>query len=155
MSHTTSRAGVIASLALVAAGCGQGGDEGGDEGGEAPGGGTPLAGRTFVVTDLEGAPFRLGPGVVIRLEFDEDAVGAYAGCNHMSGRFDQADDLLVVDALGSTEMACDPPLMARDAWVSDLLTSRPTYAVDDSELTLVRGDTTVRLDEVGQAEYVD
>ena len=151
MSHTTSRVAVIASLALVAAGCGQGRDEGGGGSSDR----TPLSGRTFVVTDLEGAPFRLGPGVDIRLEFDEDAVGAYAGCNHMSGRLDQVDGLLVVDSLGSTEMACDPALMARDAWVSDLLTSRPTYAVDDNALTLVRGDTTVRLDEIGRAEYAD
>ncbi len=145
MTHAVTRlAGAVASVVLVT-GCG---DTGG--GTREPADPSP-AGRTYVVTELDDPRHRLRPGATIRLDLSEDQVGAYAGCNHMSGLLDLADGVLVVDALGMTEMACDPPLMAHDAWVADLLTSRPAYAVDGSTLTLVSGDTTVRLREIEPA----
>lgn len=148
MRHETTRAvGIIASLLLVPGllvpGCG-------DQVGDAPSepAGRSLAGRTYVVTGLDDPQHRIGPGATIRFGFSAHEVDAYAGCNHMSGLLTYSGDVLVVDSLGMTEMACDPPLMARDAWVSELLTSRPTYTVDGSDLTLVSGDTTVRLHEI-------
>ena len=40
--------------------------------------------------------------------------------------------------MGSTEMACEPPLMAQDQWLSNFLTSGPTYTLDGDTLTLTQ-----------------
>jgi heat shock protein HslJ len=40
-------------------------------------------------------------------------------------------NVLVVDQLGTTDMACNPPaLMAQETWLHQLLSSQPTLALD-------------------------
>ncbi len=107
-----------------------------------------LAGRTFLSTGVttDGAPHDLVAGSRITLTFTDDAVSAQAGCNTMGGSASVTDGRLVVDGpLMSTEMACDPALMAQDTWLADLLSADPAVTVDGDELVLTSGGTVITL----------
>jgi heat shock protein HslJ len=111
------------------------------------GGGTPdasdLAGREYVSTQVEG--HELVPDTTIRIAFQEDTLSANAGCNTMNGGYSLDGDTLQVEALATTLMLCDEGLDQQDAFVSDLLTSGPTVALDGDQLTLTSGDVTVTM----------
>jgi heat shock protein HslJ len=126
---------------LVPAACGD------DDGDTTTPGSTPtpavLAGRTFLSTATAG--FDLVAGTRIRLTFDDAAIGASAGCNSMGGDYTIIDGRLQAGPLNQTEMACDPPLMAQDERLADLLTGRPLITLADDTLLLSDGSTTVTL----------
>jgi len=64
----------------------------------------------------------------------------------MGGRYALDGDVLVVDQLAMTEMACNPPaLMAQETWYAQLLSSRPTLALDGDTLTVTSGGTVVTM----------
>ena len=134
---------IALSIGLIVTGCGSDTDD--------PGTGDTTVldvdGRTFlsdnVMTDDQ--PMRLVKGSMLRLTFDGDTLGASAGCNTMSGQSSWDGNLLVVTALGSTEMACDPPLMDQDAWFADFLTSKPTVTQDGDSLTMTSNSTVIVL----------
>jgi heat shock protein HslJ len=132
---------VLAVAALtLSAGCG------GDDGDTTTPGSSPtpevLAGRTFLSTATAG--FDLVAGTRIRLTFDE-AIGAYAGCNSMGGDYSIVEGRLQAGPLNQTEMACDPPLMAQDERLADLLTGRPLITLADDTLIVSDGNTTLTL----------
>jgi heat shock protein HslJ len=106
-----------------------------------------LAGKEFVsvaVTDA-GAPRPLVPNTVIRLGFSGTNISADAGCNHMRGAFRIEDGRLFVNDLFTTEMGCDPDLMAQDAWLAGLLGSAPTATLAGSDLRLEAGPVVITL----------
>ncbi len=131
MHYRTLIAFLIVSAALGAA-CG---------GGSSP---SPTAetleGRTFLSTGVEGQS--LVAGSVVRITFQAGQLSVRAGCNSMGGPYRIDGDLLVPGQLSTTEMACDPLLMAQDQWVGDLL-GGATIAIGHNPLTLTKG--TVRL----------
>lgn len=140
------------ALALVAvglslAGCGSDdSDDGGDDGtggnGTADGGVVAdLDGRTFLSTAVreDGADRPLVAGTRISLTFDDGTIGASAGCNQIGGDYELDGDVLVVDAMSTTEMGCDPERHEQDTWVVELLTSRPTLTLAENELTVTGG----------------
>jgi heat shock protein HslJ len=95
---------------------------------------SPLEGRTFVSTRVEGRV--LVPGTSIRLSFERGGVGINAGCNSMGGRYEIEGGRIIVREMMSTEMACDPPLMEQDRWVAEMLTRGAAISLSGDTLTL-------------------
>jgi heat shock protein HslJ len=107
---------------------------------------TALEGRTFVSTAVEG--YQLVEGTQVQLTFEAGNIGANAGCNQLSSGYALEGDVLVVDAMAMTQMACTPAsLMDQDTWLSALLTSRPTVALDGDTLTLTSDGTVLTLQD--------
>lgn len=116
-------AGLLAAVALAACG----GDGGGSQ--------TPdLAGKTFESTSVSG--HELVDGTTITLTFEEDRLGAYAGCNTMTGGASWEGGTLQVEALAQTMMACEDDLAAQDQWLLELLEDGPAVSLDGDELTV-------------------
>ena len=105
--------------------------------------GIELDGREFLSQSVEG--HELVEGSTIRLGFADGSVSAQAGCNNIFGGYTLDGDVLVVDTLGTTEMACDPALMEQDTWLVEFLSARPTVALDGDTLTLTGADATITL----------
>jgi heat shock protein HslJ len=141
-THRVAVAAVLASTLLIGA-CGSTDDPAGDTSG------LDLTGRTFIGDQVtqDDEPYPLVKGSQIRLTFDEDTIGASAGCNTLGGDASWADGTLVVDTLAGTEMGCDQALMDQDTWLADLLTSTPTLLLADDTLTLTSGGTVVVLSD--------
>jgi heat shock protein HslJ len=93
-----------------------------------------LDGREMLSTSVEGYP--LVEGTVIRLSFADGALSANAGCNTIFGGYQVDEDRLVLSELGTTEMACEPELMAQDRWLTDILNLEPRIALDNDTLTM-------------------
>ena len=107
---------------------------------------TALDGRTFVSTAIEG--YQLLEGTQVQLTFAAGNIGANAGCNQLSSGYALEGDVLVVDAMAMTQMACTPAsLMDQDTWLSALLTSRPNVALDGDTLTLTSDGTVLTLQD--------
>lgn len=138
-------AALLAGAALLHASCGAPGGSGPDDG-AGDGGASRLEG-TYVATDLDDPRRRIEPGSTIRLTFSGDDLAVAAGCNHLSGEATVEGGVLRVSELGGTEMACEPPLLAQDAWVTAMLTARPEVTSSGGTLTLTSGGTTLRLEE--------
>ncbi|MBX6749916.1 MAG: META domain-containing protein [Micromonosporaceae bacterium] len=106
------------------------------------------AGRDFLATSVteNGASKTIVEGTQVRVSFEAGGrISAYAGCNHMSGTGRIDSGTLVVTDLATTEMGCPGELMEQDAWVADLLTSRPTVRLAGDELTLATATITMVL----------
>jgi heat shock protein HslJ len=100
-----------------------------------------LAGHTFLSTQVDGKD--LVAGTQITLTFDESNVGANAGCNTMTGGYKVDGGKLVVTQLAQTRIACEPQFEAQDLWVGQLLSGSPKIALDEANMTLEGGGTTV------------
>lgn len=134
------RLGVVLALPLlVLGGCGDGGDgTGGTTGRTVP----DLDGTSWIATRVTeaGKPRPLVPGSQLRVEFAGGTISINAGCNGMGGSYRlSADSELSTGTLMGTEMACDPPLMDQDTWISGTVFASPLLAtVDGDTLTLSR-----------------
>jgi heat shock protein HslJ len=135
------------ALLLLAGPLGCGDDGGGGGGGDGADLDAELDGRELVATGITEDGVRREPvaGTEIRLTFDDGQLGATAGCNSMGGRYALDGDVLVVDELATTDMACEPPLMAQDEWLAGLLAGRPSVGLDGTDVTLTTGSTVVKL----------
>jgi heat shock protein HslJ len=151
---------LIALLALAGlAGCGDEKDDvatgdGDDPAATEPDGfNDPLLDRELTVTGATG--HQIVDGTTITLSFDGSTVGVDAGCNQLSGTYTWDGDDLVVEALGGTEMGCDPERMEQDAWISAFLAEGPTVlATEDGTVTLTAGDEVVTLTDQPVADAV-
>jgi heat shock protein HslJ len=107
-------------------------------------GGTPSAadldGRTFIVTRADG--YAIVPASEITLRFERGQLGISAGCNQMGGAYQVVDGVLQVGAMMTTEMACEEPLMAQDAWIGGFVNGA-VLALDGDTLTLVADGVTL------------
>lgn len=139
--HTT--AGLLLAATLLVAACSTGGGATPSplpsptppgSGGAVPAG---LDGRTFIVTQAEGRI--LVGGSEIRMTFKDGQLSGSAGCNAMGGEYRTDGAKLTVGTVWMTEMACDEPLMAQEAWFSTFLSGGVTYALDGNTLTLAGG----------------
>ena len=125
-------------LALVAGACGDSGDRVA----------ATMKGRTFLSESVtvQGQPRPLLPATQVRITFSTDGrITASAGCNLLSGTVRTEDDHLVIADLASTEMGCDPARHVQDEWLSSVLVTNPTFAIDGAQLELRSGDTVLRL----------
>jgi len=137
-------------VAMTLAGCGEDdpvADPGtappSSSGGTSDAGGLELDGREFVSTAVDG--HRLVKGTSIRLTFDGTKFGASGGCNSFGSTWSLDGDVLRIEQLAGTEMACGPSRMDQDTWLTTFLTSAPTMALDTDTLTLRGDDATITL----------
>jgi heat shock protein HslJ len=134
----------LLAVASAVAGCGAGGSAAGGQ----------IWGRTFLSSTVthrdEIRP--LVAGTRIRLRFDDGAVQADAGCNHLAGRASQEGGQLAVSDLGGTAMGCDAALTRQDAWLAGFLSGRPSWRLDGDTLVLRAGDTEIVLVDSRVAE---
>ena len=106
-----------------------------------------VEGRTFLSVDVtvNGAQHPLVANTRIQLSFNDGNLGASAGCNHIGGTYRIDNGRLVTDAMGMTEMGCDPARHAQDEWLSSFLGSRPQLRLNGNELILEGNSTVVRM----------
>ncbi len=106
-----------------------------------------LDGRQFLSTLVtrDGKTYQLAAGTRIRISFDGGTLGASGGCNLMSGDFRLDGDVLRISVLSMTEMGCDEPRMAQDAWLAEFLGSSPVVTLDGNELLLAGSATSIQL----------
>jgi heat shock protein HslJ len=135
-------------LVVLACACGDDAVEPGESssptsvpGSSEPGG--ELDGREVLATGAQG--FEIVGGTTIRLAFERASVRADAGCNHMSSDYEVVDGVLHLGSLGSTAMACDPPLMDQDERLATFLMSKPAVELDGDTLTLTSGRSVITL----------
>lgn len=131
-------AALVAVLVTTIGACGR-------EGAGAPGSTWP-EGRTFVSTEVteNAAPRPLVGGTPITLWFRPDrAVGATAGCNHLSGEGRLDDGRLVVTDLGGTLMGCDSARSEQDRWLGEFLGGKPTFSLTGDNLVLSRDNVQI------------
>ena len=126
---------LVATAAVAACSAGVGGSG-------APSAPAGLAGRTFLSTGITGRA--LVAGSTVRLQFEDRLVTATAGCNTMGGSYTVDSGVLHLGQLSSTEMACDPPLMAQDTWLAGFLDGAGVV-LDGNILTLSRDGVTLSL----------
>jgi heat shock protein HslJ len=107
--------------------------------------GTPPVVGTFLSTSVTG--YTLAPGTRITVTFDEaGTLSANAGCNHLSGDFTvEGSTLIVGEGLAMTEMGCDQARQDQDQWLANVLTDRPTLAVNDDSVTITSPGATLTL----------
>jgi heat shock protein HslJ len=110
---------------------------------QAPADLSELEGGVWVANDVQDPEVSLVPGSQVEMRFQQDSLSANAGCNNLFGGASVDGDELVASALASTKKACDDGLTQQDAWLSDLLSSRPTIEVLDRDLWLSHGDDSV------------
>jgi heat shock protein HslJ len=88
----------------------------------------------------------LVPGTQISLGFPEKGkITARAGCNSLFGDVQFEGDKLAVSGMGGTDMGCDKARHDQDQWLSDFLTSKPTWSLKGDELILTAKDGEIRL----------
>jgi heat shock protein HslJ len=147
--------------AFTFAACGSddaGGDDGADEAPDATqspaaGGNVPTAdeldNRAYESTSVTG--HELVAGTTINLLFEADALSLNAGCNQMSGGYTFDEDVLQVEALAMTMMACDDALMEQDTWLNDFMMGLPRIALDGETLVLTGSDAVITFTEIADA----
>ena len=104
-----------------------------------------LAGKEYVAAKVtDGGQDRpLVPGTRLRLNFSASDIGASAGCNHMGGTYRIDGGRLTVGDLATTDMGCDPDLMAQDQWLSQLLGTGPAISLVVNDLVLEAGSVRI------------
>ena len=97
--------------------------------------------------------YELVAGSEVRLTFDGDQIDVASGCNQQGSTWTLDGDVLKVEQLASTMMACEPAaLMDQDTWVASFLTSDPVVAASGDELTLTVGTSSMTLVDAEVAE---
>ena len=104
-----------------------------------------LAGNEYVAAKVtDGGQDRpLVPGTKLRLSFSATDIGASAGCNHLGGTYRIDGGRLIVASMATTDMGCDPDLMAQDQWLSELLGAGPAIRVVVNDLVLEAGSVSI------------
>jgi len=128
---------LVAPLVLLAAACGETGTAG--SGPEHD----PLVGRTFLgdAITVDGEEVTVAGGGRLEVSFrsgDEPGIttlSARAGCNLLAAGYLVDDGRIVTDAVGGTEMGCDPEHHEFDELVAELLDS-PRFELDGADLVL-------------------
>lgn len=98
--------------------------------------GTALVGPTWLLDALAGQAPASGTSVTATFGADGTVSGS-GGCNRFSGRYTATGTTIrVEEALASTMMACDQPVMAQEAAFFAALKGARTFAVAAEQLTL-------------------
>jgi heat shock protein HslJ len=103
-----------------------------------------LEGRTFIVTSAEG--YEVVPDSEIQITFDQGRIGIQAGCNTMGSQYRVEGGVLSVGDMVTTEMACEPALMAQDAFISNFV-HQTALTLDGETLTMTKDAVTLTLTE--------
>ena len=103
-------------------------------------------GKAFLLVEATGIAAL--QGAPLRLEFSDGNVGVSGGCNLIGGAYEVDDDLLIIETMTQTEMACEQPRMDQDTAVIEFLQTRPEIDVQATALTLSDGARTTTWDAV-------
>ncbi len=98
-----------------------------------------LAGTRWLVQSIIGG----GPSQVreAQVEFaPEDRISGTAGCNRFFGVYEAAAGAIDVRALGSTEMACESPLMQQEQVILAVLDKAERYEMQGEQLVITAED---------------
>jgi len=89
-------------------------------------------------------------GVTSTLTLREDGtLTASLGCNGGGAEYAVQGDVLIVQPIVHTEMACSEPAMAVESTVLEVLDGRVTYTIEGDRLRLSKGDRTLIYRPVG------
>lgn len=95
----------------------------------------PLAGTSWMLTDLGGRAVRSDTPITLR--FEDGRAGGSDGCNNYSTAYTASADTLSIDKnVVSTLMACPEPVMQQASAYIAALTQAATYKVEGGQLTL-------------------
>lgn len=136
---------VLLALALALAACAE------EEVLVSPPSGDSLPGTRWVVTGftIDGTGGILPAGIRLTLDFnDAGGVGGTAGCNSYFGTVAFTAGGISITGIGSTEMACEPGVMDREARFLAALGRATSFTLDDQHLSLAAADGTVSIDLV-------
>jgi heat shock protein HslJ len=107
-------------------------------------------GRTFTATAIteRGQDRPLAAGTQITFRFPRDGeLSVQAGCNYLGAKGELSAGRLTVSNLGTTLMACSEDRMKQDSWVTDLLSGKPAWHLEGTELIITGADGEIRLSE--------
>jgi heat shock protein HslJ len=139
----------LLALVLVVAGCGGRGTTGSQSGD------APLRGRAFLSTAVTegGKPYPLAEKSRVRMQFTDDGrLIADAGCNSMQGQVNLGGNRIDVSDLAITGVGCPGALQDQDGWLSNFLSSKPSWKLDGSTLVVSNSTTEVTLTDRKVAE---
>ena len=118
----------------------------------ASGGGSPgvdVAGEWELVSGTaSGEPLPQPDGGRATLTFDDAQAGGQSFCNHYSSSYTLDGDALRFDAIGGTEMACEPEIMAAETAYVSALGAVTRVARDGDDLLLTGDDVELRFSRV-------
>jgi heat shock protein HslJ len=119
--------------------------------GNESGAGASLTGKSYLSTAVteNGRPKQLAPHTRVRLQFTEDGrLVADAGCNSMQSKVSTSGGKLTLKGgLAMTAMGCPGPQQGQDSWLSNIISAKPTWKLDGSELDVTAGSTTISLED--------
>lgn len=78
----------------------------------------------------KGSTVRLVSGADVSLDFKDNQVNGFGGCNRFSGSFNVVDDQLFLGVLDSTQRGCDPIVMNQESQFLSALQSVRRIAID-------------------------
>ena len=81
------------------------------------------------------------PDVEVTLEFLDDKIGGYAGCNRYFGSYVSDGETLVISALGATRKAClDADLSQQENLLLESLENAVSYSIEENALWIEYGE---------------
>ncbi len=121
---------------------------------------TSIEGVTWTLVaamDKTGAAVPIPDGIAPTLEINGNQLAVHTGCNSGSGAVAVAPAALEVGPIATTRMACDDARMTLEQTVLGVLSTRSSYRIDDSTLTITNSAGTLVYqtdDAVGAATSV-
>ncbi|MFW0790816.1 META domain-containing protein [Gordonia sp. CPCC 205333] len=105
-----------------------------------------LSGRTFISETVSGNNPLPGGGPITMVFGTTNQVSVNAGCNQLRSTVDLARGRLrVAQPMASTRKACGGAVKGADGWITGFLKQKPTWRLDDADLTLNTGNVRIRL----------
>jgi heat shock protein HslJ len=101
--------------------------------------------RDWTLTELDGAKLPDGLRTIPRMRFSKGKVSGNGGCNHFFGSYTANGDALKIEKIGSTMMACAPPVIEQPTLKALSATVRYRVAKDRLELLGKDGKVVARL----------
>lgn len=86
---------------------------------------TELSGTRWTVATLGGHSLSANAPTI---EFEQDRIAGTGGCNRYFGEYDADASAISIRQIGSTEMACEPAIMTREAEFFAALNAARTYS---------------------------
>ena len=112
-----------------------------------------LSGTHWVLVELIGADVVTEGNQEMTLNFDEEELNGYSGCNQFSAGYsaNQSTGTLEVSPLTTTLMACmDEEVMAREGEYQSALQAAESYTLDGNILIIESADGTLRFERTSE-----
>ncbi|MBK8984564.1 MAG: META domain-containing protein [Chloroflexi bacterium] len=121
----------------------------------APEASSDLAGTSWTLSSLNGAPAITDTAVTLQFGADGTLSGT-DGCNQFSTTYTQDGGNLTINQAGaSTLMACPEPIMAQATAFSAALAATTSFTMTDADLSLQAGDQVLAMFVVNSSDLAD